>query len=76
MTDHVDAGRATTDEASEGRPVALRLLADQRGMSTAEYAVGTVAACGFAGILYKVLTNDSVLNLLGSIIKHALDTLL
>lgn len=27
------------------------------GMSTAEYAVGTVSACGFAGILYKILTS-------------------
>lgn len=29
----------------------------EAGMSTAEYAVGTVSACGFAGILYKVLTS-------------------
>ncbi|MBA2444988.1 MAG: DUF4244 domain-containing protein [Nocardioidaceae bacterium] len=27
-------------------------------MTTAEYAVGTVSACGFAGILYKILTSD------------------
>ena len=28
------------------------------GMTTAEYAVGTVSACGFGGILYKILTSD------------------
>ena len=29
----------------------------EAGMTTAEYAVGTVAACGFSGILYKVITS-------------------
>jgi len=45
---------------------------DDQGMSTAEYAVGTVAACGFAGILYKLLTSDEVLSLLTDIVKRAL----
>ena len=30
-------------------------------MTTAEYAVGTVAACGFGGILYKILTSPEVM---------------
>ncbi|MDQ3484993.1 MAG: DUF4244 domain-containing protein, partial [Actinomycetota bacterium] len=34
------------------------------GMNTAEYAVGTVGACGFATILYKLLTSDFGQNLL------------
>jgi hypothetical protein len=38
----------------------------------AEYAVGTVAACGFGGILYKLLTSDSVVTMLKDIIKRAL----
>ena len=42
------------------------------GMTTAEYAVGTVAACGFAGILFKLLTSDSVVKLLKDIIERAL----
>ncbi len=41
-------------------------------MTTAEYAVGTVAACGFGGVLYKLLTSDSVVKLLKDIIKRAL----
>jgi len=41
-------------------------------MTTAEYAVGTVAACGFAGILFKLLTSDSVVKLLKDIIERAL----
>jgi hypothetical protein len=45
---------------------------DEKGMSTAEYAVGTVAACGFGGILYKILTSDQVMSLLTKIIERAL----
>ena len=41
------------------------------GMTTAEYAVGTVAACGFSGVLYKVITNDAVLDMLGKTILRA-----
>jgi hypothetical protein len=53
------------------RASALRLAVD-RGMSTAEYAVGTVAACGFAALLYKILTSDTVLHLVTDIIDRAL----
>jgi hypothetical protein len=41
------------------------------GMTTAEYAVGTVAACGFGGILYKVLTSPEVVQLLKDVITRA-----
>jgi uncharacterized protein DUF4244 len=51
---------------------ALASLRDDEGMSTAEYAVGTVAACGFGGILYKILTSDQVMSLLRKIIERAL----
>lgn len=45
------------------------------GMTTAEYAVGTVAACGFGGILYKLLTSDGVMDLLGDVIQKAFGVL-
>ncbi|MFN2538119.1 MAG: DUF4244 domain-containing protein [Mycobacteriales bacterium] len=41
------------------------------GMTTAEYAVGTVAACGFSGVLYKVITSDAVLSLVKEVITKA-----
>jgi hypothetical protein len=41
------------------------------GMSTAEYAIGTVAACGFAGLLLKLLTGGEVAGLLRSVVEHA-----
>jgi hypothetical protein len=45
------------------------------GMSTAEYAVGTVAACAFAAVLYKVVTGGSVVSALGDLVQSALATL-
>ena len=41
------------------------------GMTTAEYAVGTVAACGFSGVLYKVITSPQVLELVTSVLSRA-----
>ena len=43
-----------------------------RGMSTAEYAVGTVAAAAFAGLLFKIVTSPEVRQLLTGIITRAL----
>ncbi|MFC4187261.1 MULTISPECIES: DUF4244 domain-containing protein [Streptomyces] len=44
-----------------------------QGMTTSEYAVGTIAACAFAAVLYKVVTSGAVLSALQSLIKDALD---
>lgn len=44
-----------------------------RGMTTSEYAVGTIAACAFAAVLYKVVTSGAVVSALQSLIKDALD---
>ena len=50
-------------------------LASEAGMSTAEYAVGTVAACAFAAVLYRVVTGGSVVSALGHLVQRALETL-
>ncbi|RFU41607.1 DUF4244 domain-containing protein [Actinomadura logoneensis] len=42
------------------------------GMSTAEYAVGTIAATAFAGLLYKIVTSSEVQKALLGIIQRAL----
>jgi len=47
----------------------LRRARDQRGMTTAEYAIGTVASCGFAGVLVKLLSEPWVQDLLRSIFE-------
>ena len=43
----------------------------EAGMTTAEYAMGTVAACGFSGVLYKLITSDLVMGLLKAAISRA-----
>lgn len=45
------------------------------GMNTAEYAVGTVGACGFATVLYKLLTSDFGQTLVTSIFDKVLSVL-
>jgi len=52
-------------------PLLSRARADH-GMTTAEYAVGTVAACGFGAVLYKVVTSSAVAHLLAEAIRRAL----
>ena len=47
----------------------------EAGMSTAEYAVGTVAACAFAAVLYKVVTGGSIVTGLTDLVESALATL-
>lgn len=42
------------------------------GMSTAEYAIGTVAAAAFAAVLYTIVTGDSVVGALTSLVQRAL----
>jgi hypothetical protein len=53
----------------------LKLLAvDESGMSTVEYAIGTIAAAAFGAILYTVVTGDSIVAALTNIIGRALNT--
>ncbi|WP_443057064.1 DUF4244 domain-containing protein [Streptomyces sp. NBC_00669] len=54
-----------------GRVRRCRSAADA-GMSTAEYAVGTIAACGFAAVLYKIVTSGPVRTAMTSVIEKAL----
>lgn len=57
------------------RITALRArLLDDAGLTTAEYAVGTVAAAGLGGVLIKLLTSDTVRNLIWELLKSALQT--
>ncbi|MFC7326209.1 DUF4244 domain-containing protein [Marinactinospora rubrisoli] len=44
----------------------------ENGMSTAEYALGTVAACAFAAVLYVILTSSQVRDTLTGMVTNAL----
>jgi Protein of unknown function (DUF4244) len=49
-----------------------RMLADDTGSATAEYAIATLAAVGFAGLLVVILRSDEVRGMLTDLIHHAL----
>ena len=49
----------------------MSALKDDTGLTTTEYAVGTVAVAGLSGVLIKLLMSDSVRDLLWSIISSA-----
>jgi hypothetical protein len=53
---------------------AALLAVDESGMSTVEYAIGTIAAAAFAAILYSVVTGHSIVTALTNIITRALNT--
>ena len=77
--DDVEAG----DPVEAGHPAENSLPArwarvratGEAGRSTAEYAVGTVAACAVAAVLYRVVTGGSVVDALGDLVSAALATL-
>lgn len=50
------------------------VVESEDGMSTVEYAIGTIAAAAFGAILYTVVTGDSVVSALSKIIVRALHT--
>ncbi|SNV93533.1 Uncharacterised protein [Mycolicibacter terrae] len=59
------------------RVIQLRLVllaSDESGMSTVEYAIGTIAAAAFGAILYTVVTGDSIVSALNRVIGRALNT--
>ncbi|MER5884281.1 DUF4244 domain-containing protein [Streptomyces sp. NPDC001941] len=64
-------GKAKAGVAAVVRARRLARRSD-RGMATAEYALATVAACGFAGLLYKLVTSDTMSGALQSLIGKAL----
>jgi hypothetical protein len=48
------------------------IRSDDTGMSTVEYAIGTIAAAGFAAVLYTVLSGDSIVTALTALVQRAL----
>ena len=61
-----------TKQSKLSRASKLRRSRDERGMTTAEYAVGTVASCGFAGVLVKLLTEPWVQDLLKNLFESTI----
>lgn len=52
----------------------MELLQDDSGMSTVEYAIGTLAVAAFAAGLYALLSSDWMQNALREVIQRALSS--
>jgi hypothetical protein len=69
----------TTEDSTQTRRwrrlVIARLagaVSGEAGMSTVEYAIGTIAAAAFAAVLYKVVTGDMITGALNDLVQRAL----
>lgn len=58
----------------QARTRLILVAVNDDGMSTAEYAIGTIAAAAFGAILYTVVTGSSIVDALTGIIDRALAT--
>ncbi len=47
-------------------------FAPDRGAATAEYAIATMAAVGFAGLLVVIMRSDEVRQILTDLVRNAL----
>ena len=47
-------------------------LDDEAGAATAEYAIATMAAVGFAGLLVVIMRSDEVRQILTDLVRSAL----
>ncbi len=57
------------------RHFVARFVKEEDGLSTAEYAVGTVAAAGLGGVLIKLLTSTEVRDLIWNVLSKAFGSL-
>lgn len=51
---------------------AARLFGDETGAATAEYAVATMGAVAFAGLLVVIMRSDEVKGILTDLVRRAL----
>ena len=57
---------------SLNRRRAARLFGDDTGAATAEYAIATMAAVAFAGLLVVIMRSDEVRGILTDLVRRAL----
>ena len=53
-------------------PLHRRVLQEERGAATAEYAIATMAAVGFAGLLVVIMRSDEIRGILTDLVRNAL----
>lgn len=59
------------NQEKKTKALALKLRAEE-GMATAEYAIGTLAAAAFAGLLLMIMKGGELKDALQSLIESAL----
>ncbi|GIG22146.1 hypothetical protein Cch01nite_28700 [Cellulomonas chitinilytica] len=64
--------RPTTGARVVRRAAHLRQVGADAGMATAEYAIATLAAVGFAGLLVVILKGNEVRSMLMALVRQAL----
>lgn len=57
---------------TQTKTTATQLLKDDRGMSTIEYAMGSLGAAALAAVLYMVINSGAVVDAIEGIITDAL----
>ncbi|MEV8150022.1 DUF4244 domain-containing protein [Arthrobacter sp. NPDC080073] len=68
-----ETGRArSSDDSAAPKRSKKRLMGSELGMATAEYAIATLAAVGFAGLLVVILRSEEVRGFLLGLIRSAL----
>ncbi len=68
-----ETGRARfSDDSAAPKRSKTRLMGSELGMATAEYAIATLAAVGFAGLLVVILRSEEVRGFLLNLIRSAL----
>jgi Flp pilus assembly pilin Flp len=50
----------------------MKIWQDETGAATAEYAIATMAAVGFAGLLVVIMRSDEVRTILFDLVQSAL----
>lgn len=68
----LSGGRQEGASRPEWEQGMLGRLADEEGSATAEYAIATMAAVGFAGLLVVILKGDEVRGILTELVTRAL----
>jgi len=63
---------STTDLLARMLARLRTLRTDDAGMSTVEYAIGTIAAAAFAAVLYAVVSGDTIVTSLTALVQRAL----
>lgn len=70
------APRGRAAGAARGRRWREWVARSEAGMTTAEYAVGTIAACAFAAVLLAIINSGGVRDLVTTVITTAISVLL